>query len=422
MKLLVKNIYLLLLVSLGTFTMGGIIFYYNLKTQIYQEVDQSLKLEKDRIIQKLMVSDTIPEFYTSFENQIKVENNDEVDYPFQKISDTLIFDSIENHFIPFRTLESIIHLYTKTYKIDVSKSLINKGDLIRDILILMLFLFFSLLAIMMLVNFFISRKLLTPFYTTLGILKNYQIARSPGLKLPKTKTKEFTLLNEVLNIMSEKIYTDFISLKEFTENASHEMQTPLSIIRAKLELIIQDETLSGEQLALIQSIYDSTNRLSKMSRALVLITRIESLQFNETKKVSINFLLDKLLENFAELISEKGISVTKEYQNELDVDINPTLADILLTNLLSNSIKHNLNNGEIIIKIRKSELYISNTGKELCINPDELFQRFSKDKSKPDSLGLGLAIVKKIVDTNNLFIEYSYADRYHTLQVFFYKK
>lgn len=422
MKLLVKNTYLLLLFSFVTFVIGGIIFYFNLKTQIYQEIDQSLELEKARIIQKLMVSDSIPDFYTSFENQIKVIDNDELVAPFQKISDTIIYDSIENDYIPFRMLESNIKLYTKTFKINISKSLINKSDLLTDILLLMFFLFISLLAVMMLTNFTVSKRLLRPFYTTLGILKNYNVGRTPGLKLPKTATKEFTLLNEVLNIMSEKIHSDFLSLKEFTENASHEMQTPLSIIRAKLELLIQDESLNHEQLLVIQSITESTTRLSKMSRALVLITRIESLQFHETKSININLLLDKLLKNFSELICEKGIIVTKEYQDECLIEMNPTLVDILLSNLLNNAIKHNLQNGTISIKISRSSFIISNSGNKLTTNTDELFQRFMKDASKPDSLGLGLAIVKKIVDTNNLLIDYAHHDGLHTIEINFDSK
>jgi signal transduction histidine kinase len=419
MKLLVKNFYILLIFSLFTFLVGGIILYFNLKSQIYHEMDQSLILEKDRIIQKLMVSDTIPNFYTNFENQIKVEDKEDILPPQQKISDTIIYDSIENDYIPFRKLESVISLYTRIYKIDVAKSLINKTDLIRDIFMLMLFLFFSLLGVLLFVNLFISRKLLKPFYTTLGIIKNYQVTKSPGLKLPETNTKEFTMLNEVLNIMSDKIYSDFLTLKEFTENASHEMQTPLSIIRAKLELLIQDETLSREQLKLIQSINDSNNRLSKMSRALVLITRIESLQFNEKSTININQTLDNLLRNFNELISEKGIVVTKVYQEELIVDMNTMLADTLLNNLISNAIRHNIVKGNINIKTTKSEISISNSGLPLISNPDILFQRFSKDKPQSDSLGLGLAIVKKIADTNDIQITYTYNEGQHTLTLYF---
>ena len=419
MKLLVKNTYYLILFSLIIFTAGGFIFYYNLRIQIYQEVDQSLELEKDRIVQKLMVSDSIPIFYTSFENQIKVENKERNQAPFVRISDTLIFDSIENDYIPFRKLEAYILLYTKAYKIDVSKSLINKGELMSDIFLLMLSLFVSLLIIMLLVNFLISKKTLGPFYTTLGVIKNYKVTSGSGLKLPNTKTKEFTLLNEVLNIMSEKIHSDFTTLKEFTENASHEMQTPLSVIKSKLELLIQDETLNCEQLKLIQLISDSTNKLSKMSRALVLITRIESLQFRETSKVNFNKLMDRLLEYFSELITEKGIEVKKEYDFELIVDFNTTLAEILLNNLISNAIKHNLHNGSIFIKTSQSELLISNTGHPLQSNPADLFQRFHKEKSDSDSLGLGLAIVKKIADTNNLYVDYAYSHGIHTLQLKF---
>ncbi len=419
MRLLVKNFYLLLIFSLFTFAIGGFIFYFILKTQIYQEVDQSLDLEKTRIIQKLMLSDSIPKFYTNFENQIKVENNQEIQLPHESIVDTLIFDSIENNYIPFRKLESVISLYTKTYSIVVSKSLINKTDLIRDIVILMIFLFLSLLGILIVVNLFISKKLLTPFYTTLGILKNYQVARSPGFKLPKTGTKEFTLLNEVLNIMSEKIYSDFLSLKEFTENASHEMQTPLSIIRAKLELLIQDESLSCEQVNLIQSISESSNRLSKMSRALVLITRIESLQFTKISNINLNQSLEQLLKNFSELITEKGITITKDYQNELFLEMNPTLVDVLLNNLVSNAIRHNIIDGKINITISGKQLIISNTGAPLNVSPEILFQRFSKDKPQSDSLGLGLAIVKKIADTNLIHINYTFSNGLHNLELDF---
>jgi signal transduction histidine kinase len=421
-KLLAKNTLYLILFSFLIFTAGGFIFYLNLRTQIYQEVDQSLTLEKDRIIQKLMVSDSVPEFYTNFENQIKVETKEKDQIPYVKISDTLIYDSIEKDYQPFRKLQALIFLYTKAYQIDVSKSLINKGELISDVFLLMLSLFIALLIIMLVVNFFISRNLLKPFYSTLGVLKNYRVTRSPRLSLPKTRTKEFTLLNEVLNIMSGKIHSDFLSLKEFTENTSHEMQTPLAIIRAKLELLIQDESLKSEQLKLIQSISDSASRLSKMSRALVLITRIENLQFRETSRVHMNKLLDDLLDNFSEMTSEKNIELTKEYRCELFVKMNPALAEILLTNLVSNAIKHNLPEGRINIRVSECELMISNTGHPLNSNPDDLFHRFSKDGSKPDSLGLGLAIVKKIADTNNIKVYYTCRNNIHTLRVLFDKR
>jgi signal transduction histidine kinase len=421
-KLLAKNTLYLIIFSSIIFVAGGFIFYFNLRAQIYQEVDQSLTLEKDRIIQKLMVSDSIPVFYTNFENQIKVETKEKDQFPYVKISDTLIYDSIEKDYQPFRRLQALIFLYTKAYQIDVSKSMINKGELISDVFLLMLSLFIALLAIMLVVNFFISRNLLKPFYDTLGALKGYRVTRSPKLRLPKTKIREFTLLNQVLNIMSEKIHSDFLSLKEFTENTSHEMQTPLAIIKAKLELLIQDESLNNDQLKIIQSIGDSASRLSKMSRALVLITRIENLQFRETEQINMNKLLDDLLDNFSEMISEKSIELSKDYRCDLFVKMNPALAEILLTNLISNAIKHNLRKGKINILISECELSINNTGPPLNSKPEDLFQRFSKNSSKPDSLGLGLAIVKKITDTNNIRVDYTCKNDIHTLRVIFDKK
>jgi signal transduction histidine kinase len=136
----------------------------------------------------------------------------------------------------------------------------------------------------------------------------------------------------------------------------------------------------------------------------------------------MNQLLDELTENFSELITEKGIELKKEYRSTLVVNMNPALAEILLTNLISNAIKHNLHEGKINIMILECELVISNTGYPLNLRPEELFRRFSKDSSKPESLGLGLAIVRKIADTNNIIVDYTCKNDIHTLRVLFDKK
>ena len=419
MKLLSKTVLYSVIFSLLTFTAGGFIFYFNLRNQIIQEVDQSLDLEKNRIIQKLMFADTIPGFYTSFENQIEVVEVPASLRRADTYSDLLIYDSIEKDSIPFRRLDSYLHLYTREYHIGISKSLINKSELTGDIFLLMLFLFISLLMILLLVNVQISRRMLRPFYKTLENVKTYMITRGEGLNLPKTPTTEFTMLNNVLNRMSAKISKDFISLKEFTENASHEMQTPLAVIRSKLELLIQHENLTEDEIRLIQSISDSANKLSRMSRALVLITRIDNQQFSDIENVNITDILNNQLENLEELITEKKITVSRDLQNEICAKMNPALAEIMLTNLLSNAIKHNIPGGSIHISTRGRVFSITNTGLHSDIEPSELFGRFRKGSQHPDSIGLGLSIVKKIADTHKIAVAYTTGEGTHTLTLTF---
>ena len=423
MKLLAKTSIYYIIFSLIAFSIGGIIFYNVIRTDIYDEVDDSLRLEKDRIIQKLLVSDTVPKLYSSFENQISINIINGPKEPVVIFSDTVIYDSIGNEYHPFRHLQCFNKIYTRTYKIDIAKSLIKKSDLIKSIFILMFFLSVSLFVVLFLVNYFVSRRVWVPFRDTINKLRNYKISRDSKLNLPPTQISEFSHLNNVLNLMSDKIYNDFNTLREFTENASHEIQTPLAIINSKIELLIQSENLSKTQMKQIHDIYAAVGRLSKLNQFLILITKIENLQFSKASDIDISLIIDKYLTDLEEIIEQKNITVIKQYPSERSLypilNINSNLAEILISNLLSNAIKHNIKNGNINIELTNKNLSISNTGEALNSPPEELFERFKKAKVDSESLGLGLSIVKKITEIYHLKSQYTYKDNIHTIKIEF---
>ncbi len=426
MKLLAKTIIYYIIFFLVAFTIGGIVFYNNIRFHLYNELDDSMRLEKDRVIQKLMVSDTVPKLYSSFENQISINIVNKPATPYLKYKDTLIYDSLDYDFIPFRHLESINKIYTRTYKIEISRSLIKRSDLVKSIFFLMLFLVVSLFVVLILVNYFVSKRIWVPFYDTINKIKNYKISKDSRLNLKETKISEFALLNDVLKLMSDKINQDFVSLREFTENASHEIQTPLAIIKSKLELLIQSENLTAGQMKQIQDIYEASNRLSKLNQFLLLITKIDNLQFSKTKDIVLTDLIDKYLDDFEEIIDLKHITVNKEFRiqdSEFKIQMNPALANVLISNLLSNAIKHNIDNGFINIELDKSRLIITNTGEpfgeESSLRPEELFSRFKKAKVDSDSLGLGLSIVKKITELYKFKIEYTFINNLHAIKLDF---
>jgi signal transduction histidine kinase len=214
--------------------------------------------------------------------------------------------------------------------------------------------------------------------------------------------------------MSDKMLRDFSIQKEFSENASHEMQTPLAIIKSKLELLIQPENFTSDQGRLIQDISETVNRLSRINQALLLITKIENKQYPAKENIDIGKIINKHIHNFEELIAEKNIDSKINLPTSLLININPLLADLLFANLISNAIKHNIKNGKIIIYQTGHSIIFENTGIALNFNPDYIFDRFRKKRQNPESIGLGLSIVRKIVESSSIQIEYAFGNNIHS--------
>ena len=212
---------------------------------------------------------------------------------------------------------------------------------------------------------------------------------------------------------------DYEALKNFTENASHEIQTPLAVVHSKLELLMQSDNFTELQMKDIETINSEVSRLSKLNHSLLLLTKIDNLQFQETGTTAIGKIILKHLDNYEELITAKQITLTKNIDTAFEVLMNETMAEVLISNLITNAIKHNMEHGFINISLHEKQLTIENTGTSLQCKPEELFERFKKDEPQSESLGLGLSIVKKIGEQYNLKVMYSCIDRLHTLTVQF---
>ncbi len=421
MKLLTKTSIYYIFFSLITFLIGGFILFPVLKSIFYNQMDENLSTEKLLIIEQINYSDSLPDFRTVFGHHIEVTVFNEPKRKFGFIKTTDLFDKEEGKFVPYRHLIAEgTSIRNKGYIISIYKRLDETQTLMATVLLAMAILFLFLMALLIFVNYFSSRRVWVPFYQTLQNLHKFDISQDRPLVLTKSSTHEFVLLNKALERMSKKIRRDYFSLKEFNENASHELQTPLAIISSKLELLIQNENLSEEQLQLIESVYEATTRMSKLNQGLLLISKIDNNQFIKTEQVEINKLVEKYLENFEEFIQMKEIEITRDFREPGIVQMNAVLADILVSNLLTNSIRHNIREGKITILIDRNRFLISNTGQHLTTDPVKLFDRFRKsERGTGDSVGLGLAIVKEIIDHYHMEIEYSCKDNIHTLLVVF---
>jgi len=417
MKLLDKTNIYFFGVSLLIFCIGGVLFFILFKIIIDIDQNQKLQLRKEYTIKQLMKSDSL-EFYQKYSaNMVFIRPVPKFNDSTERFSDTTIFDNIDLQNVAYRKLSLNVTIKGKSYRIEMRRALVEMTRLIEGVVILVLILFTAFVAILSLVNNRLSKAIWKPFYQILDRINTYRIDRAESLSFPESSIEEFNILSVDIEKMTYKIHQEFNIQKEFIENASHEIQTPLSIINSKLEILLQTPQLASEQLDLINSSLIAVKRLSKLNEALLILSRIENRQFHYTEEININTALDRHLENLEELIQINNISITKEYLDKIRVTMNPFLADILLENLITNAIRHNVTGGSIIIRTEMEGLTISNTGAEPSGDPGTLFQRFVKVNKKSNSLGLGLSIVKGISDTYRFIIDYTFVNPMHRISL-----
>nr|WP_234047684.1 HAMP domain-containing sensor histidine kinase [Chryseobacterium paridis] len=218
--------------------------------------------------------------------------------------------------------------------------------------------------------------------------------------------------------MTDKAIEDYTSVKEFSENASHEVQTPLAIIQSKIELLAETE-INGKQAALLTDIQNSIDKLSRINRSLILLTKLNNHEFLTEEKLKFCKVEKEVIQAYSDHLALKNITLNRHCEKDVFVKIHPALAEILLNNLLSNAIRHNLKNGKIEIKLTSKFFQISNTGLPPDIPTQELFKRFKKSNQSTESIGLGLSIVQQICDVNTFPVHYDFADGWHSITVYF---
>jgi len=416
MKLLTRtNIYFLAL-TLLVFSLGGEVFFQRVHAINKSDANERLEDEKNKVIDYIKTHHSLPINAISLGDSLAF-------YPTagiveEKIAHTKVYNASEKEYEPYQTIVFGVSVSDRFYKAVISRPLLESDDITAAIAQAIAIIATCLIILLLLSNFIISKIVWLPFYKALEKIKSFDLTQETEIDFTKTNIKEFKMLNEVLGSMTKKISSDYRNLKEFTENASHELQTPLAIIQSKLELLIQSDNLTEKQMEEVQVVYESAGRLSKLNQALLLLTKIENKQFSESSTVAINDLIKNKLTAFDELLKHKGILVEK-HLTQVSLQMHPALADILVTNLIGNAIKHNVNSGKIVIDLNGKQLFIKNTGRLLTGSPQDLFERFRKADGSSESLGLGLAIVKEICKMYEYEIRYEYANGIHNVMVSF---
>ncbi|MFB6318996.1 sensor histidine kinase [Saccharicrinis sp. FJH54] len=395
-----RNYFSLFAIVVFLISFGG---YFILRFTVIHEAKEQLLSRATTITNQIRETGQIRNSNPGTEIHILTDKTDAL-AEFKIIT---IYNKQENELEPYLEYTGFAEIDGIQYKIILRQPTFEFEDLI----IILTITLFVLLITAFLVFYFISKKvnktIWARFEENLGAIESFRFSDSDRLVLNNTNIEEFDRLNRVVENLTGKLKSDYDALKEFTENASHELQTPLATISLNLEEILQQD-MDSESFQKIATAMQAIKRLSKLNQSLLLLTKIENRQFEPKSEVTFNKLIAYKKEEFSVLFDTKSITVNYTENGTFKHFMSEQLADILLNNLISNAVNHNRYKGRIEILTGDQYIKICNTGDSNSLTNETIFNRFSKGNSK--SYGLGLSIVKKICDTHNLTISYSNDD------------
>ncbi len=420
MRLLLRTSIYYLAITFIVFSIGSIILYNIFLNEIEKETDLYL-VERFHTVVNTLNSEEKIRVLEGFKLNIDTlkQKPEQIGRKSFVFSDTMVMHQYLKRLENNRKMTGVAEINNSYIRLTLFDVLVESDDIMDGVIGGLIRLYIFLGVVMMISSFLISRSIFKPFNRTLEGIRNFNIKDLKPLNPDRSKIREFNQLNHFIEQMTEKVSRDYRILKEFSENASHEIQTPISIAKGKLELMLQSDGLSQDQMDYIESAYKSLDHISKLGQSLSLLAKIENEEFSEFQDHDLSDLIKKALEDFRELIDLKNIKLQTYIRENVNVNNDANLLRIMINNLLNNALRHNREGGEIRISLDEGQFVVANTGEELQSSPEILFDRFKKDKQASETLGLGLAIVKKIVDLSGYDINYTYEEGWHKITVRF---
>ncbi|WP_181304224.1 HAMP domain-containing sensor histidine kinase [Rufibacter sp. XAAS-G3-1] len=397
------------------------LFYVNMLDEIYDSIDDGLGNQKILVMQKAAQDSTVLRQREFEAGYFRVR-----EIPFtlaihrkDQYRDTLMFMQNEQDFEPVRLLTTVFRHKGRYYELSLITSMVEEDDLIEDLLYSLLWLYLGLIASILVLNNLLLKRIWRPFYHILQRLQHFKLDDPQPVPVQPTNIEEFQLLNQTVEKLLQQNVAVYQNQKVFIENAAHELQTPLAISLNKLELLAESQPLHENQLLQIGTVMENLERLTRLNKSLLLLSKIENRQFAQEADVELSTLLQKSLADFEEQLAFKDITVELQLEQEVTLRMNPDLATMLVLNLLKNALVHNVPGGFLRIQLSVSGLVFENSGKtDQPLNQEQVFTRFFKDDSSTASTGLGLPIVKAICDLYGFKVQYDFRQG-HTFTVTF---
>lgn len=409
------NISLLLFVLLSIW--GGL-FYYTVINEVMDETDDALANYRDIIVGKALADPTILDATDNIIHSYsfrRLTDEEAADYR-TRFYDSTIFIETEGEFEPVRVMKScFLATDMHHYELELRLSTLERDDLIQRILYYLLALYAVLLCCILFSTRLILQSIFRPIHLLLKWLDSVALGQPAPYLDKDVRIREFRMLNRAAIEMHERVEQTYQEQKQFIENASHELQTPLAIIRGKLELLTEQEDLNEEGMKIVDNMYGCVTRAVNLNKSLLLLSRIQNEQYTETTLVDMNAYTKEIMMFLPDLYEEKQLHYALNEQGECHVEMNKDLAQVLLNNLIKNAFVHTPDQGHIDINILPTSVEVINDGTE-PLDESEMYKRFYKGNTRhKGSTGLGLPIVKSICGLYGFELQYSYDGKHHFL-------
>jgi signal transduction histidine kinase len=405
-----------IIASVFVLVISAVVYYLVINHIARQQLDNDLGEELEEVMTYINVNHHLPapvDFDEDLTTFVKTNRHTFdthfCDEPYKNPHDAKTDDG--------RAVIAMIKFDGQNYIVTIVESRENTEYLIQIITVVTLLLIVVLLLVMIVTNRLVLKGLWRPFYRLLTQVVQFNMSGRKSIIPVNAKADEFREMSDAIVKMATRVTGEYEGLKTFTENASHEMMTPLAVITSKLDMLIQDESLNDDQLLQITAVYQASRRLARLNNSLLLLIKIENDLMPDMEDIEIDVLILEKLQQFNEMIQDKQIEVSYNLA-PLKISASKYLADIFINNLFSNAIRHNVLPGRIEITLVGSRLVFTNTGEAVPLNSDVVFERFYKG-GKSEGTGLGLAILKNICALYSWNIHYKFEAGSHSFIIDF---
>lgn len=403
------------LATILIFLLASVAYYFLLRYVIIGQLDDDLTIEQHEIEGYVARFGKLPdpiEVKDQIIQYVRLQQSSLARPVFSTVPSTQ--DQQES----MRRLQFELRLGDRWYLFTVGKDLERSRAMIQVVILITLGTILVILLTGLLINRMLIRSLWQPFYTTLEAMREYRIGQSGRPRFNHTDIDEFQSLNDTLDQSVSLAEADFRLLKEFTENASHELQTPLAVVKSKLDMLIQDEALSESQSRLVQQAYEAIHKLTRLNSSLLLLSKIENRQFGAATSIRLDQVIEQKLEELSALLHDKNFTISKVLE-PVTITMNAQLADILLNNLIGNAIRHSPDYGTLRMELNTRNFSITNSAQGGSLDASKLFTRFYKAGTGSDQHGLGLSIVAQICQVSGFSIQYHFDAEQHQFRIVF---
>jgi signal transduction histidine kinase len=393
----------------------GVVYYYTISHILTGQIDKDLILEENEVFSYVSKNHRLPDVYESNHQQIVFMQLGDKNVT-RRFLDTVYHDADKKNLEAGRALISSVKVSGQNYRIMVTQSKVETEDLIQIIFLITIGVIISLLVILIILNRVILKSIWKPFYKVLFQLKEFSLANHTTINSTPSNIDEFTELDQAVISMADRVKSDYQNLKVFTENASHELMTPISVINSKLDTLVQTGEFTDKQSKLLNDIYGTVTRLTRLNKSMLLLAKIENGLIQDTTEIDIKEALEESLYQHEEMIHQLNIKLKTDLHDKM-IRVNKSLIEILLNNLLSNAIRHNYQNGGLSVSLDADKLSISNTG-EGTFDFGRVLKRFHKSDGS-EGIGLGLTLCKQICDNYGFTLGYEHVGNTHLFSVTF---